>query len=507
MSDVLTSAGIDSELACSIPYATASRAQFLPAGVIDGRIDVLITDSTDLYLLDEYRLTADKPLRPRKIAVADFNRLLGEVHEKGDSTAVEEVLADIPLSVLADELAQKSDLLESADDAPIIRLVNNIIVQAKKDRASDIHLEPFENDVVVRYRIDGVLHEVLRPPKPVQAPLMSRIKVMAGLNIAEKRLPQDGAMSVQIGGKAIDVRVSSLPTSHGERLVLRLLEKSEQLTQLTELGLTEDQVGWLRQRAAAPHGIVLVTGPTGSGKSTSLYAVLSEANTSDKNIITIEDPIEYSLLGVGQIQVSPKIGLTFASGLRSILRQDPDVIMLGEIRDLETAEIAIQASLTGHLVLSTLHTNDSVGAVVRLVDMGIEPFLLSSSLEGVIAQRLVRRLCGDCKQPTSLADSVVADAPLSEQQRQQAQFYRPNGCPSCMNTGYRGRIAIFEFLTISERLRELISARRSSQEIRQCALDQGMETLAHAGWRLAAEGVTSVEDVLRVIQSSVEASA
>ncbi len=492
---------IDAKLACSVPYAVANKAQFLPVAEDDQYIDVLITPQTDPYIFDEYRLNAEKPIRPRPTSEEHLLSLLGDVYQRIDQTRAEEILEDIPLSVLAASLAHKPDLLEAADNAPIIQLVNNIIVHAKKDRASDIHLEPYENDIVVRYRIDGILHEALRPPKPIQAPLMSRIKVMAGLNIAESRLPQDGAMVVQIGGKDIDVRVSSLPTTHGERLVLRLLEKNDQLTQLSALGLTPPQESWLKKRIESPHGIVLVTGPTGSGKSTTLYSALLELNSTEKNIITIEDPVEYSLPGVGQIQVSSKIGLTFAGGLRSILRQDPDVIMLGEIRDLETAEIAIQASLTGHLVLSTLHTNDSVGAIVRLADMGIEPFLLSSSLVGVMAQRLVRRLCPDCKKIVSLDEGVLAKSPLNDNEIIDAKFYHPEGCEKCLHTGYRGRVAIYEMLTISERIQHMINTQAGSTEIRASAARDGLQSLEYSGWKMAAKGVTSVEDVIRVIHS------
>jgi general secretion pathway protein E len=324
---------------------------------------------------------------------------------------------------------------------------------------------------------------------------MSRIKVMSNLNIAEKRLPQDGSMRVNVAQREVDVRVSVLPTAHGERIVMRLLDKEEQLTRIDQLGLAQPQRVWMDQCLSRTHGIILVTGPTGSGKSTSLYAALNAINTADKNIITIEDPIEYTLSGVGQIQVSPKIGLTFAGGLRSILRQDPDVIMVGEIRDLETAEIAVQASLTGHLVLSTLHTNDSVGAVARLSDMGVEPFLLSASLEGVVAQRLVRRLCNHCKEPYDPGEIAEVES---------THYCRPKGCDHCLDTGYRGRTAIFEMLTINDEIRELITRPESTeQELRRAAERGGMFSLRQAGWQKAAEGVTSIEEVYRVTQESV----
>jgi general secretion pathway protein E len=445
-------------------------------------------------VLDEFRMLSELPLRIIEVEEQKFSQALQNRYERG-SDETDRIIEDIPLTDLATEIAEKGDLLESENDAPIIQLVNSMIVQALQRRASDIHIEPFEEDIVVRFRVDGVLHNVLHPPKPVQAPLMSRIKVMSNLNIAEKRLPQDGSMRVNVAQREVDVRVSVLPTAHGERIVMRLLDKEEQLTRIDQLGLAQPQRVWMDQCLSRTHGIILVTGPTGSGKSTSLYAALNAINTADKNIITIEDPIEYTLSGVGQIQVSPKIGLTFAGGLRSILRQDPDVIMVGEIRDLETAEIAVQASLTGHLVLSTLHTNDSVGAVARLSDMGVEPFLLSASLEGVVAQRLVRRLCNHCKEPYDPGEIAEVES---------THYCRPKGCDHCLDTGYRGRTAIFEMLTINDEIRELITRPESTeQELRRAAERGGMFSLRQAGWQKAAEGVTSIEEVYRVTQESV----
>ena len=490
---------LDSELARTVPFAIAKRALFLPVRIVAERIQVLVTVATDEGAFDEYRMDASAPVRPLLVSQEKLLDTLELVYQKSDMV-VENLLEDLPLSSLAEQLAEKTDLLESEDDAPIIQLVNSLIVQALRDRASDIHIEPFENDIIVRFRVDGMLHVVLHPPKPVQAPLMSRIKVMAGLNIAEKRLPQDGAMRVRVARKDVDVRVSVLPGHHGERLVMRLLEKDRNLTGLTDLGFTAEQAEWMLSRMGASHGILLVTGPTGSGKSTTLYAALSAINTPEKNIITIEDPIEYSLVGVGQIQVAPRIGLTFASGLRSILRQDPDVIMVGEIRDLETAEIAIQASLTGHLVFSTLHTNDSIGAVVRLVDMGIEPFLVGSSLEGVVAQRLVRRLCEHCRARFSPPARVVQSLKYETSPSKEATFFRPVGCEHCMGTGYRGRTAVFEMLTMGNKIRELVDQRASDHQLRQAAREGGMTFLRDAGLLKAAAGLTSLEEVFRVTQ-------
>ncbi|MBF0142602.1 MAG: type II secretion system ATPase GspE [Magnetococcales bacterium] len=490
---------LDETIARLVPYALARRGNFLPFRSVEGVIEVLVTDRTDPFALDEFRLEAEAPIRPVSVDQGRFLAALRRAHQSGDAV-VETLLEDLSLHSLASQLAQKPDLLESEDDAPIIQLVNSLIVQAIRDRASDIHIEPFENDIAVRFRVDGMLHVVLKPPKPVQAPLMSRIKVMAGLNIAEKRLPQDGAMRVQVARKEVDVRVSVLPSNHGERLVLRLLDKDSSITGLSELGLTANQVSWLRERITASHGILLVTGPTGSGKSTTLYAVLTAINTPEKNIITIEDPIEYSLEGVGQIQVAPKIGLTFASGLRSILRQDPDVIMVGEIRDQPTAEIAIQASLTGHLVFSTLHTNDSVGAVTRLVDMGIEPFLVGSSLEGVVAQRLVRRLCVTCRESYKPPVEWVERYGFGRATGEVGLLYRPRGCADCLGSGYRGRTALFEMLAMSDAIRDLVVRRAPDHELRRVAQGEGMVPLARSGMAKVEAGVTSLEEVLRVTQ-------
>jgi len=483
-----------------VPFSIARRAHFVPVGEEDGQLEVWHTREVNPQILDDFRMGAQSPLHLIEVVESRF---LDALQRSYDSVAesTDQIIEDLSLDELATELAEKSDLLESEDDAPVIQLVNSIIVQALRNRASDIHIEPFEDDIIVRFRVDGVLHNILHPPKPVQAPLMSRIKVMSNLNIAEKRLPQDGSMRVNVAQKEVDVRVSVLPTAHGERIVLRLLNKDTHLTSLLQLGLGRDQESWVRERLNRTHGIILVTGPTGSGKSTTLYAALNSINTSDKNIITIEDPIEYSLKGVGQIQVNPKIDLTFASGLRSILRQDPDVIMVGEIRDQETAEIAIQASLTGHLVFSTLHTNDSVGAIARLVDMGVEPFLVGASLEGVIAQRLVRRLCDHCKEPYEPPQSMLDSELVGRGWMQEPHFHRPKGCSHCMGTGYLGRTAIFEMLTVTDPIRDLMTrGNATDHELREVAAEEGMVGLRESGWIKAAEGETSIEEIYRVTQ-------
>lgn len=396
------------------------------------------------------------------------------------------------------QIEDTADLLDDTSDAPIIRLVNHIISQSIKARASDIHIEPYRNSFKVRYRVDGILYDLLSPPKWILPALISRIKIMAKMNIAEKRLPQDGRLDVRIGDQDIDVRVSTIPTSFGERVVLRLLNKSSILLSLADLGLLHEKLELLQSLIATPHGIILVTGPTGSGKTTSLYAVLSAINKPDINIITIEDPIEYQLDGISQIQVNPKISLTFASGLRSIVRQDPDVLLIGEIRDKETADIAVQSALTGHLVFSTLHTNDSASAITRLVDIGVEPFLISSSVIAVIAQRLIRVLCDHCKESFEPDTSIIDHIGISEKDLQGHTVYRAKGCDHCFQTGYWGRIGVFEIMVMGGDLKSLILKTYDSNLIKQAARDQGMTTLHADGIRKVLQGQTTFEEVLRV---------
>ena len=402
-------------------------------------------------------------------------------------------------STIISEIEDTADLLEDTSDAPIIKLVNHIISQSIKARASDIHIEPYQDSFKVRYRVDGILYDLLTPPKWVQPALISRIKVMAKLNIAEKRLPQDGRIEVKIGNLSIDVRVSTLPTTFGERVVMRLLNKSEEVLNLKELGLTPGDLQTFNQLVTQPNGIILVTGPTGSGKTTTLYSVLASIIKPEINIITIEDPVEYQLKGISQIQVNPKIDLTFARGLRSIVRQDPDVILIGEIRDHETATIAVQSALTGHLVFSTLHTNDSAGAITRLVDIGVEPFLISSSVVAVIAQRLVRVLCDHCKAPYS-PGAIMESIGISPEQAAGHTIYQASGCEKCFNTGYRGRIGIFEILHMDEELKGLILKTHDSSQIRHLALEKKMKTLRQSGVEAVLRGRTTVEEVLRVTQ-------
>ncbi len=450
-------------------------------------------------LLDDCRRVFDSEVQVVQAPREDILLLLNQVFDMASASA-EQMLEDLAEEDdLVREIEEVGDLLESDDDAPVIRLVNTLISQALKDRASDIHIEPFEQRVKVRFRIDGVLHTIVHPPKGVQAALTSRIKVMAGLDIAEKRQPQDGRFRVKIAGRDVDVRVSVLPTAFGERVVMRLLDKGAQMLTLSELGMSESQLHMIRNVVRAPHGIALVTGPTGSGKSTTLYAALMEVDRANRNVMTIEDPIEYQLEGVGQMQVQPKIGVDFAAGLRSILRQDPDIIMIGEIRDLETAEIAIQASLTGHLVFATLHTNDALSSIARLQDMGVEPYLVASSLLMVQAQRLVRRLCPHCKQARSVRpdDWKMLEADAGEWQHVQ-QVYDAAGCEYCMHTGYLGRIAIYEMTMVSERMRDLIHEGKGLLALRQQSRREGMRSLREDGARHVAAGITTVDEVLRV---------
>jgi general secretion pathway protein E len=400
--------------------------------------------------------------------------------ESSAATVIGEVESAVDLSRMMQELPAIEDLLEASNDAPIIRMLNALLTQAAKDGASDIHIEPYERSSAVRFRVDGTLREVVQPNKALHAALISRLKIMAELDIAEKRLPQDGRISLRIGGRAVDVRVSTLPSAHGERAVLRLLDKAESKFTLEGLGMSGDVLAKFDRLVQQPHGIVLVTGPTGSGKTTTLYASLGRIDTGTTNVLTVEDPVEYELEGIGQTQVNPKIELTFAKALRAILRQDPDVIMIGEIRDYETAQIAIQASLTGHLVLATVHTNDAPSTITRMIDMGVEPYLLSSSLLGVLAQRLVRKLCPHCKKPDATG------------------CYHPVGCEECSRSGYKGRTGVYELMTVDDKVSALIHGRAAEVELLAAAAKGGLRPMRADGQRLVDEGVTSPEEVLRV---------
>jgi general secretion pathway protein E len=486
---------LDPALLARLPLAFARSHGVLPVALQDGALLMATADPTDLHALDEVRALFGLPLAlvvvPRLALQEVQNRLYSQL-----STTAQEVVQELEaedLSAVATSFNEPKDLLDLADEAPIIRLLNSILFQAVKERASDIHIEPYERDLTVRFRIDGILYAILQPPKVVQEALASRVKIMAGLNIAEKRLPQDGRLKVIVAGREVDIRVSTIPTFYGERIVLRLLDKQRGVISLTSIGLAERDNATMARLLQRTSGIILVTGPTGSGKTTTLYAALNHVNSPEKNIITIEDPIEYQLRGVGQIQVNPKIDLTFAQGLRSILRQDPDIIMVGEIRDAETAEIAMQASLTGHLVLSTLHTNDAATAVTRLIDMGIEPFMVASTLSAVVAQRLVRTICPNCREEyrPDRAYPGIELPPL---------LYRGRGCDECFGHGTKGRIGIYELLAVDQELCSMIIRRESAGAIKEYALAHGMQTLRDDGLRKVAAGLTTIEEVLRVTQ-------
>lgn len=442
-------------------------------------------------------LTHFKTVLATKSSILNVINLAYDLNRDSAEDLVHNMTQDEDSIVIGDSEVT-ADLLEDASDAPIIRLVNHIISQSIKGRASDIHIEPYQNSFKVRYRVDGILYDLLTPPKWIQASLISRLKVMAKLDIAEKRLPQDGRIDIKIGDQEVDIRVSTIPTSFGERVVLRLLNKSGILFKLPDLGLTGEKFDRFKQIVKSPNGIILVTGPTGSGKTTTLYAVLSSINSPDINIITIEDPVEYKLTGISQIQVNPKIDLTFAKGLRSIVRQDPDVILVGEIRDKDTAEIAVQSALTGHLVFSTLHTNDSASAITRLVDIGVEPFLISSSVVAVVAQRLIRKLCNECKTAYQPELSALESIGVLPEHSDNNSFFKANGCEYCLHTGYRGRIGIFEILVIDDYLKSLILKTYDSNHIKQEAVKKQMTTLRQDGISKVFEGITTIEEVVRV---------
>lgn len=496
---------VDRKLLERVPIGFAKRFELLPIKRDDGHIVVATSNPLNLSPLDDLRIIFGLDIRHVVVPSRGILNCINQVYSRASDSA-EQVIEDMngeDLGRIASELEEPEDILEVTDEAPIIRLVNSLLFQAVKDGASDIHLEPFERELSIRIRIDGILYNILSSPKRLQSSIISRIKIMAGLNIAEKRLPQDGRIGVKIAGKEVDIRVSVIPTAHGERVVMRLLDKSSKLLNLEDVGLSDDELKEINRLIRMSHGIILVTGPTGSGKTTTLYAALSRINSPDKNIITIEDPIEYQIKGVGQMQVNPKINLTFANGLRSILRQDPDVIMVGEIRDLETAEIAIHASLTGHLVFSTLHTNDSSGAITRLIDMGIEPFLVSSAIVAIIAQRLVRVVCMDCRQAYAPTEDEILRLAMKRDDIGRAKFYHGKGCPSCMNRGYRGRTGIYEILLMDDDIRQMIMGRSDSSTIKNRAQEKGMRTLKEDGAKKVIAGITTTEEVLRVTEEDI----
>ncbi len=466
----------------------------------DGPV-VAVNDPWNFQAVDDLCQALNLPERLVVLATHDeIIMAINLAYDLSRSTAKEffDEISGESTDSLISEIEEKGDLLDETSDAPIIKLLNLLLSGAVKDRASDIHIEPYQGNVRVRYRIDGILYDILSLPRKIHSPLVSRVKVMASLNIAEKRLPQDGRIEIRIADRSVDIRVSTIPTSFGERVVLRLLDKTSSVLRLSDLGMDEKKVNQFNNLIKSPYGIILVTGPTGSGKTTTLYAALSTINSPEVNIITIEDPVEYQIEGIGQIQVNPKIDLTFAQGLRSIVRQDPDVILIGEVRDRETAEIAIQSSLTGHLVFSTLHTNDAASAVTRLIDMGIEPYLVTSSVIAIIAQRLVRVLCPKCKEAYTPDDESLVNLGLNPKTSREKVFYRKTGCAACMNTGYRGRTAIFEILILDDSIKRMILKTSDSNQIQDEAVRRGMATLLANGAEKVLEGTTTIEEVFRV---------
>ena len=490
---------IAGEILEKIPTKAVFQYNVVPIGIENGALRVATSEPFRPGLADSLRLASGLRVKFALSPAADVEKASKKFYGVGADT-LDRLIADNQIDLDAESGPSVGDLSNLDQEASVVKFVNQIIWECHHDRGTDIHIEPMENDLRIRYRIDGVLHPTPLPPqmKRFQSAIISRIKVMAGMDIAEKRLPQDGRISLKVKGEEIDVRVSTMPTVYGESVSLRLLMRSSGMYGMDRLGLFKDDEDILHRLIRRPHGILLVTGPTGSGKSTSLYAWLHTINSVDKRILTVEDPIEYEMAGINQIQMKPEIGLTFAVGLRHILRQDPDVIMVGEIRDQETADIAIRAALTGHLVFSTLHTNDSAGGVTRLVDMGIEPFLVASSVEALVAQRLVRRLCPKCKRPWKVDMSFLEGIGFPISKLLTGTICEPVGCEECRGTGYAGRTGIYEILLVTDAIRQMIVERRSAADVKMHALEHGMRTLRVDGWRKVLAGVTTLEEVLRV---------
>jgi general secretion pathway protein E len=499
---------VDLDCTQALKVAYAKEQLILPLWREGRRLLVAIADPLNMSAMSAFSRLFDAELEPVFVPEQALLDAINKVFDRRAAAAqvIDEIDEEQVVNAEANIDDIDIDIIDTDDEAPIIRLVNAILSQAIKERASDIHIEPFERYISVRFRVDGVLNEVIQPPKRFHASVSSRVKIMAGLDIAEKRIPQDGRIKLKVAGKEIDIRLSTLPTAHGERIVMRILDKSAVLKDLSHIGMGDQVLTGVNDLITRSYGIILVTGPTGSGKTTTLYASLAKINSPTRNIITVEDPVEYQLAGIGQTQVNDRVGLTFAAGLRSILRQDPDVVMIGEIRDRETAEIAIQASLTGHLVFSTLHTNDAAGAVTRLVDMGIEPFLISSSVIGMMAQRLVRTLCPSCKEPV-----VPTDLELSQLGFTRERFlaetpgfvYQPRGCSECLGNGFKGRTGIYELLLVDDEIRSLIMANVDSNSIKKRAITKGMYTLRDDGTRKIFRGETSISEILRVTQDDM----
>ncbi len=504
-------ATLDASLVANITMGYAREAEVLPIRKVDGILEVAVANPLALDALDDLRVMfGGMRIQPLLVTVDVLHAAINTAFDRrarADQVVDDMEKGDDGVADIAMELEDAAkDILDEDDEAPIIRLVNSVLNQAAKERVSDVHIEPMEKYVLVRFRRDGVLKEVVRTSKKFQASITSRVKIMGGLNIAEKRLPQDGRIRIKVAGRDIDLRLSTIPTAHGERIVMRLLDKGSTTLDLKTLGMRDDVVEAIRELVHKPNGILLCTGPTGSGKTTTLYSALMSINKPDINILTIEDPVEYQLEGIGQMQVNPKIGFTFASGLRATLRQDPDVVLVGEIRDLETAEIAVQAALTGHLVLSTVHTNDAASTFTRLVDMGVEPFLLSSSIAGILAQRLCRVLCRDCKVPYTLTKLEIEQLGMTpdDPRLATATFFAAKGCPQCSMSGYAGRMGLHELLIPNEDVKRLVVSKNDAGAIKRAAVANGMLTLLHDGAVKCMLGRTTVEEVMRIANADVE---
>jgi general secretion pathway protein E len=486
----------------AIPVHFMRKNKMIPFRKKGNTILVGIVDVLNIQPLDDLKMLFPQFDFEAVLTTEDeIQRIINTHFNVMKAESTDDVIEDLEESdfeILTSAISETEDIMDMANEAPIIRLVNTFIKQAVTDRASDIHVEPYEKELVVRFRIDGILYNMYTPPKKYQGAVMSRIKIMANLNIAENRLPQDGRIQLKIAGKDIDIRVSTFPTYYGERIVLRILNKSDMSFDLNSIGFDDHTLEEFNNLIKKTYGIVLVTGPTGSGKSTTLYSVLTRLKSEDVNILTVEDPIEYQIPGIGQMQVKPGINLTFASGLRSILRQDPDIVMVGEVRDLETAEIAVQAALTGHRVFSTLHTNDAASGITRLIDMGIEPFLITSSVNAYLAQRLIRKICPKCKDAYKPTPKMLAELGLKHSQLKGGKLFHGKGCDECLKTGYSGRLGIFELLVLTPGVRKMIMEHSEAPLIKECAVKEGMKTLLQDGLNKAIEGITTVEEVLRV---------
>jgi type IV pilus assembly protein PilB len=489
---------VDASVASLVTESLARRYQAIPIGWEDGRLVVAMADPSNVFAVDDIRAIAGAEVRTVVATAGQINETIERFYRiDTDVDAVVQAATED-----ADIEADLTNVGELVEDAPIVKFVNLLVTQAVGDRASDIHVEPAEHDLRIRFRIDGVLHEVMRSPRSIQAGVISRLKVMADINIAERRIPQDGRISMKVGGRGIDLRVATLPTVYGEKVVMRILDKGQAVLRLEELGFLPETEARFASSYRKPYGAILVTGPTGSGKSTTLYATLNTLNQPDRNIITVEDPVEYRLPGINQVQINPKAGLTFASALRSILRSDPDIVLVGEIRDRETAVIGVEAALTGHMVLSTLHTNDAASTPLRLVEMGVEPFLVTSALDCVVAQRLARRLCDKCKDPYQPTEAELVGVGWPMERLVEAEWPTMNravGCVTCGRTGYKGRFALHEVMLISEEIERLIIEQRSTEDIHKTAVAQGMITLKDDGLRKVQAGLTSIEEIFRVV--------